>query len=170
MVLSKGMEGDWLPFWKRTPTVPSAKWTIPESLPVDWEMRDLTSAEISVCTLDDGRREQIVEHAPLPGVTPEMMLWMLENMGREIEWRGQRCIMYRCWHPIDHIHFEILGAFGPGCRFHIVEAFEGRPEYLADRAYDVPKLGRTALRDELVGPRSQSDQCPRGFFTRLEGF
>jgi hypothetical protein len=147
-----------------------ARWSIPQPLPYDWAMREKASAKITVRRLEDGRLEQMVEHAPLPGVTPEMMLWMLENMGREIEWRGQRCIMYRCWHPIDHIHFEILGAFGPGCRFHIVEAFEGRPEYLADRAYDVPKLGRTALRDELVGPRSQSDQCPRGFFTRLEGF
>ena len=77
------------------------------------------------------------------------MLWMLENMGREIEWHGQRCILYRLWHPIDHIHFEVLGPFGPGCRFHIVETFQARPEYLQDVVYDVPRLDRTGFRLEL---------------------
>ena len=126
-----------------------AKWTIPEPLPFDWEMRDISSARITVRTLHDGRLEQVIEHAPLPGVTPEMMLWMLANMGREIEWRGQRCLLYRCWHPVDHIHFAVLGPVGPGCRFHIVEAFQGRPEYLQDFVYDVPKLDRTGFRLEL---------------------
>ena len=68
-----------------------AKWTIPEPLPFDWTMREKSSARITVRALDDGRLEQVIEHAPLPGVTPEMMLWMLENMGREIEWRGHQC-------------------------------------------------------------------------------
>jgi hypothetical protein len=125
------------------------RWTIPEPLPIDWTMRDLSSARISVRHLDDGRVEQTVEHAPLPGVTPTMMLWMLEHMGDEIDWRGSRCILYRCWHPIDHIHFEVLGPFGPGCRFHIVETFQARPDYIQDFVYDVPKLDRTGFRLEL---------------------
>lgn len=126
-----------------------ARWTVPEPLPFDWQMRDTSSARITVHTLDDGRLEQVIEHAPLPGVTPDMMLWMLRNMGREIEWRGRRCIVYRCWHPIDHIYFEVLGPFGPGCRFRIVETFQARPEYVRDFIYDVPKLDRTGFRLEL---------------------
>jgi hypothetical protein len=74
---------------------------------------------------------------------------MLENMRREIEWYGQRCIVYRLWHPIDHIHCEVLVPFGPGCRFRIVETFQTRPEYLQDWVYDVPKLDRTGFRLEL---------------------
>lgn len=124
------------------------KWAVPEPLAIDWQMRELSSAKITVRTLGDGRVERTVEHAPLPGVTPEKMLWMLENMGREVEWRGQRCIMYRWWHPIDHIHFQVLGSFGPGCRFHIVETFLGRPEFVRDLVYDVPKLDRTGFRME----------------------
>jgi hypothetical protein len=41
-------------------------------------MSDKSSAKITVRKLDDGRLEQLIEHAPLPSVTPEMMLWMLE--------------------------------------------------------------------------------------------
>jgi len=126
-----------------------ARWKIPEPLPFDWTMRDTASARIGVRELDDGRLEQTIEHAPLPGVKPEMLLWMLEHMGREIEWHGQRCIVYRCWHPLDHIRFEVLGPFGPGCRFHIVEAFQARPEYLQDLVFDVPKLDRSGFRLEL---------------------
>jgi hypothetical protein len=123
--------------------------TIPEPLPFDWTMRATASAKISVRELEDGRLEQTIEHAPLPGVRPEMLLWMLEHMGQQIEWRGHRCIVYRCWHPIDHIDFEVLGPFGPGCRFHIVEAFQARSEYLMDQVFHVPKLDRTGFRLEL---------------------
>jgi hypothetical protein len=126
-----------------------AAWTIPDPLAIDWTMRDLSSARVTVRALEDGRTEHLIEHAPLPGVTPETMLWMLEHMGDTIEWRGQKLVMYRCWHPTDHIHFQVLGPFGPGCRFHIVEAFQGRPEYLRDQVYDVPKLDRTGFRLEI---------------------
>jgi hypothetical protein len=151
-----------------------ARWTIPEPLPIDWTMRDPSSARIAVRTLADGRLEQVVEHAPLPGVTPDMMLWMLANMGREIEWRGRRCLVYRLWHPRDHIHFAVLGAFGPGCRFHIVEAFQARPEYLRDLVYDVPKLDRTGFCLELrvlgqvVGSADEAwDERPEGMGWRV---
>ena len=43
----------------------------------------------------------------------------------------------------------MVGPFGPGCRFHIVEAFQARPEFLQDRLFDVPKLDRTGFRLEL---------------------
>jgi hypothetical protein len=121
-------------------------WQIPEPLDYDWPMRDTSSAQITVRELDDGRLEQTIEHAPLLGVTPEMLLWMIENMGDEVEWRGQRCILYRCWHPTDHIYFKVLGEFEPGCRFHVVEAFQARTEYLQDRVFHVPKLDRTGFR------------------------
>ena len=46
------------------------KWTIPEPIPIDWQMRDLSPAKVTVRNLDDGRQQRIIEHAPLPGVKP----------------------------------------------------------------------------------------------------
>ena len=126
------------------------RWRIPEPLPIDWPMRDVASATITVRELDDGRQQRIIEHAPLPGVKPEMMVWFLQNIDRtDLAWRGHRLLAYRYWHPRDHIHFEILGTPGPGCRFHIVEAFQANPRYLVDVVFDVPKLDTTGFRLEL---------------------
>ena len=58
-------------------------------------------------------------------------------------------LAYRYWHPTDHIFFKILGTPGPGCRFHIVEAFQANPKYLIDITFDVPKLDPTGFRLEF---------------------
>jgi hypothetical protein len=127
-----------------------ARWKIPEPLAIDWKMRDPASANITVRELGDGRQQRIIEHAVLPGVRPEMMLWFLKNIDRtDLEWRGHRLLAYRYWHPRDHIYFKILGPRGPGCRFHIVEAFQANPKYLIDFVFDVPKLDETGFRLEI---------------------
>jgi hypothetical protein len=59
-----------------------ARRKIPEPIPIDWRMREVASAMISVCELDDGRQQRVIEHAPLASVKPEMMLWFLENIDR----------------------------------------------------------------------------------------
>jgi hypothetical protein len=66
----------------------------------------------------------------MPGVTPEMVLWFLERVDRDIEFRGVKTLAYRLWHPRDHIHFERREKFGPGDTWHVVEAFQARPEKL----------------------------------------
>ncbi|HEV8322609.1 MAG TPA: hypothetical protein VG389_13415 [Myxococcota bacterium] len=126
------------------------RWKVPEPIPIDWPMRDVSSAKIAVRELDDGRQQRVIEHAPLPGMKPAMMVWFLKNIDRtDMAWRGHRLLAYRYWHVRDHIHFEIRGTPGPGCRFHIVEAFQADPRYLLDVVFDVPKLDETGFRLEM---------------------
>lgn len=117
-------------------------------------MRDVSSARISRRALPDGRLEQVIQHAVLPGMTPELMLWWFSVIDRTVEFRGIRCLAYRLWHPRDHIHFEVRGraadgTVGPGARFRIVEAFGGRPEFLLDEVFRVARLDRTGIRIEI---------------------
>ena len=86
-----------------------ARWTIPGPIPIDWQMRDLSTAKVTVRDLVDGRQQRIIEHAPLIGVKPYMMLWFLTHIDQHLEWRGMRMLAYRYWHPTDHIFFKILG-------------------------------------------------------------
>jgi len=78
-----------------------------------------------------------------------MLLWFLTHIDQHLEWRGMQMLAYRYWHPTDHIFFKILGTPGPGCRFHIVEAFQANPKYLIDISFDVPKLDLTGFRLEF---------------------
>jgi len=126
-----------------------ARWKIPEPIPIDWAMRDLSTARIKVRELEDGREQRTIEHAPLVGVTPHMMLWFLKHIDQDLEWHRMKMIAYRYWHPRDHIFFKIMGEPGPGCRFHIVEAFQANPKYLIDITFDVPKLDLTGFRLEV---------------------
>jgi len=125
------------------------RWTIPEPIPIDWTMRDLSTARITVRELDDGREQRRIEHAPLVGVRPHMMLWFLHHIDQHLEWRGRKMLAYRYWHATDHIFFKIIGKPEPGCRFHVVEAFQANPKYLIDITFDVPKLDLTGFRLEV---------------------
>ena len=125
------------------------RWTIPEPIPIDWTMRDVSTAKITVRELDDGREERRIEHAPLVGVRPHMMLWFLTHIDQHLDWRGMKMLAYRYWHPTDHIFFKIIGKPGPGCRFHVVEAFQANRKYLIDITFDVPKLDLTGFRLEV---------------------
>jgi hypothetical protein len=145
-------------------------WSIPDPLETGAVLRDPASARITVTRLPDGRRRRVIEHAPLPGVRAPMMVWYLRNVDRtDLAWRGHRCLAYRYWHPRDHIHFRILGKPGPGCRFHIVEAFQANPRYLMDMVFDVPELDETGFRMEVrrlgtvvVGVREDFRDSPQG--------
>jgi hypothetical protein len=130
-----------------------AKVKIPDPIPIDWKMRNLSTAKVTVRELEDGRFEQTIEHAPLPGIKPEMMLWMLENMGRVLEWRDHRAITYRYWHPTDHILFERIGPFRPGCRFHIIEAFQGEARVPA--AMDLRRDEARSYRLSIGAPQAR---------------
>jgi hypothetical protein len=124
-------------------------WQIPEPLAIGWQMRTLDSAKISARSLDDGRFRQTVEHAPLPGVTPAMCLWYLEHVDRQLTWRGRTALAYRFWHPRDHIFFQRQGPFGPGGRWHIVEAFGADRRFLLDQVFDVTRLDGTGFTMEV---------------------
>lgn len=121
------------------------RWQIPEPIAVDWPMRTKDSANITVSDCGNGRIRRTIAHAVIPGVTSEMMLWFLKTMPEQVEWRGSKVLCYRLWHPRDHIFFERIGPFEPGCKFHIVEAFGARPEFLVDEVFEVSKLGKSGF-------------------------
>lgn len=122
---------------------------IPPPIPIDWAMRTPETARIAVHELADGRLRQTIEHAPLPGVTADMVLWYLERVDQDMIWRGRRALAYRFWHPVDHISFERLGEFGVGDRWHITEAFGGDPRFWMEAVFDVTKLDESGFRMEI---------------------
>ena len=78
-----------------------ARWSIPTPLDVPWvsRLRLVSSAEISVTPLDDGRIEQRIVHAALAGVTREMCAWWMEQLDRQIDWNGQQV----SFHSLDDL-------------------------------------------------------------------
>jgi hypothetical protein len=121
-------------------------------------LRDVDSAETSLQELPDGRFRATISHPVLRGVTPEMIVWYLQNMDRELEFRGQRMLAYLWWHPLDHVHFEVVrrrpdGTVGAGCRFHIQEVFGREERYRVDEVVDVPRLdtGGLTLEQRVLG-------------------
>jgi len=121
---------------------------IPRPLEVSYlaKKRGIATAKISVRELDDGRFEQRIEHAPLLGITREMLFWWMHHIGDQVEFEGHRVLAYRLWHPSDHIHWHCDGPIEPGCKFHIVEAFQAQRRYLVDNVFDVPTLTPSGFR------------------------
>src|SRR5262249_12910136 len=118
--------------------------------PFHWTMKPLESAETGVKTLDDGRLELTIRHDVLKGVTPAMLGWWFRNIEGTMQHLGQTYPRYLGWHPIDHIHFEVVrrapdGTAGSGARFHLVEAFGGNPAYLVDAVADAPRNDDTGI-------------------------
>ena len=137
-------------------------------LDVPWasRLRPTQSAEVTVRRLDDGRLEQRVVHATMPGVTRTMLRWWMDHVGDTVDWHGKRVLAYRLWHPLDHIHFEIRRE-RDRLRLHIAEAFQAQPRYLLNYVFDVPNLDDTGFRLEpcLLGvpvPELHHREASRG--------
>ncbi len=149
----------------------------PELLPprsIDWEMRPLSSATTAVRTLDDGRLELTIAHAPLPGVSPKMLHWWFRTASETMEWKGQVIPRYLVWHPVDHISLTVVrrskdGTVGPGSRFHIVEAFGGNPDFLVDQIVDVARLDEGGLTLEVGALGRPVMQLAHTFTSEGEG-
>ncbi len=125
-------------------------WMPLEPIAIDWAMREVATAQVHVEDLGDGRQRRTITHAPWVGITPAMMLWYLGHVDQKLSWHGNDdVIAYRYWHPRDHIHFKIDGPFGPGCRFHIVEAFQRNPDFLIDDIFHVMKVDESGFEMEI---------------------
>ena len=114
-------------------------------------LRDVGTAVSSVEELPNNRRRVTIDHEPLRGVTPEMLLWWFQNIGGTMEYDGRTVDRYLVWHPLDHIRWELAspsaaGGAQEGARFRIVEAFGARPEYYVDTTERVEKLDDTGVR------------------------
>ena len=113
-------------------------------------MKSLTSATTTQKILSTGQLELTIAHDTIKGVSPPMLRWWFENLGRTMFFEGQEYPRYLLWHPRDHIHWELAaksasGGSGQGARFRIVEAFLANPAYYVDSTEEVEKLDETGI-------------------------
>ena len=128
---------------------------LPPPRPVPWRMKDVSTAETELRTLDDGRLFARLRHEVLHGVTPRMLVWWFSHLEGDIELAGRTWPRYQIWHPVDHIAIRYVrrrpdGSIGPGARIHIREALGGRLDYLVDMVTTIEKLDETGF---IHGPR-----------------
>lgn len=119
--------------------------------PVLYPLRPVDSATVRVIHARAHRRRVTIDHRPLPGITPAMLLDWFTHLGGTIVYGGEEIDRYLAWHPIDHIRWELAkpapgGGAGEGARFRMVEAFGGRPEFTIDEVARVEKLDETGIR------------------------
>lgn len=121
------------------------------SRPILYPLRSVDTATVRYFGAPHGRRRVTIEHRPLPGVTPPMLLDWFTHLGGTMRYGDQIIDRYLAWHPVDHIRWELArpartGGAAEGARFRIVEAFGGRPEYRVDVVDTVEKLDETGIR------------------------
>jgi hypothetical protein len=119
--------------------------------PVLYPLRSVDTASVQCSDHPHGRRRITIDHRPLAGITPAMLLDWFTNLGGTIDYGGQVIDRYLAWHPIDHIGWELArsapdGGAAEGARFRMVEAFGGRPEYKIAEIARVEKLDETGIR------------------------
>lgn len=121
------------------------------SRPILYPLRSVDTATVRYFDAPHGRRRVTIEHRPLPGVTPPMLLDWFTHLGGTMRYGDQVIDRYLAWHPVDHIRWELArpaptGGAAEGARFRIVEAFGGRPKYRVDVVDRVEKLDETGIR------------------------
>lgn len=121
------------------------------SRPVLYPLRPVESATVHYLDAPHRRRRVTIDHRPLPGITPAMLLDWFTHLGETMQYGGAVVDRYLAWHPIDHIGWELArpapkGGAAEGARFRMVEAFAGRPEYRIDEVARVEKLDETGIR------------------------
>lgn len=113
-------------------------------------MKPLASARTTQAILANGQLELTIDHDTVRGVSPAMLRWWFENLGRDMTFEGRTYPRYLLWHPRDHIHWELArrspdGGTGQGAYFRIVEAFAANPAYYVDSTEYVEKLDEEGI-------------------------
>jgi hypothetical protein len=119
--------------------------------PVLYPLRTVETATVRYTATPHHRRRVTIDHRPLAGVTPDMLLDWFTHLGDTMSYGGTVIDRYPAWHPIDHIRWELArpapgGGAAEGARFRIVESFGGRPEFMVDVVDRVEKLDETGIR------------------------
>jgi hypothetical protein len=106
------------------------------ALELGWTLRPVESADIVLTQLGDGRREIRIDHAPLTGVTTEMLEWWFQNFDGLAVYRGRALPAYHLWHPRDHVavtfNRNAAGRVEPGQALYIEEVFGRDQRYEVD--------------------------------------
>ncbi len=121
------------------------------SLPVLFPLRSVDCAVVRYVTAPHRSRRVTIDHRPLAGVTPAMLLDWFSHLGETMLYGGQVIDRYLAWHPIDHIRWELAkrapgGGAAEGAKFRIVEKFAGRDDFAVDVVDRVEKLDETGIR------------------------
>ncbi len=121
------------------------------SRPVLYPFRDVDSAQVRYLSAPHHRRRITIDHRPLAGVTPVMLLDWFTHLGGTMRYGEAIINRYLAWHPIDHVRWELArpatgGGAGEGARFRIVENFGGREEFGVDVVDRVEKMDETGIR------------------------
>jgi hypothetical protein len=116
-----------------------------------YPLRPTETAAVQFLEAPHNRRRITIDHRPLSGITPAMLLDWFTHLGGTMRYGGEIIDRYLAWHPIDHITWELArqaptGGAAEGARFRMVEAFGGRPEYRIDEVARVEKLDETGIR------------------------
>ena len=123
---------------------------MPEPLHVSYlaKARERSTARVEIRWISSSQFEQKIVHAPLFGVTREMLYWWMHHIGDHVDWEGSSVQAYRLWHPRDHIDWSCDGPVRVGSKFRIVEAFQREARFRVDRVFDLPKLDISGFRIE----------------------
>jgi DAPG hydrolase PhiG domain len=147
---------------------------IPPARPILWHLRPAESARTTLRTLGSGELEVIIEHAPLAGVTPEMLAWWYGHVLGTMQYADATYPRYLVWHPLDHISYEVLksaddGRVATGAKLHITEALAREPRNLIDIMPTVEQLdesgavvGRRVLGTPVVMLENVFEAIPSG--------
>lgn len=124
---------------------------LPEPLPLSGPLRKVIDSRVSITRFPRNRVRITIDHEPLKGVSPEMLLWWFRHIGANMDYFGSPTARYRVWHPLDHIHWELAreapgGGVAEGARFRIVEAMGRDERYYIDSVGRVEKLDLTGIR------------------------
>lgn len=122
----------------------------PAALP--WTPRDLRGADVSVRVRPDGLLSARVIHAPLLGITPEMLAWWFTRQEDTVDVDGTPRSGFQAEHP-DHLAWRWIDPPKVGARFHRCLRLPGQPPYPIDSVNTVQTLDATgfAHHDTLAG-------------------
>jgi hypothetical protein len=154
---------------------------MPPGRPIQWPLRPPESARTTARTLGSGELEVTIEHAPLAGVTTEMLAWWYGNVPGMMHYADATYPRYLVWHPLDHISYEVVkpaanGRVAPGAKLHIIEALGREPRNLIDIVPTVERLdemgavvGRRILGTPVVMLENVFEAIPSGtrYISRL---
>lgn len=126
--------------------------TLPAPRPVLWPLRDPSSATVER-EHDRYRTVVRIDHAPLLGVSAQMLQWWYGNVPGTMTYAGATYTRYLVWHPLDHISYEVVstgrdvadhrrgGPVRAGSELRIREALRRDPGQLIDIRVTVEELG-----------------------------
>lgn len=125
--------------------------SLPQPLPLEFPLRSVPEDRVSVREFPHRRLRITIDHEPLQGITPEMLLSWFSHIGETMQYAGRTVPRYRAWHPLDHIHWELKrsapgGGAAEGARFRIVEAMGRDERFYIDSVDRVEKLDLTGIR------------------------